>query len=380
MENYLYLKEIFKGIGSLVAATLVISILFIFFFVKFKDSLSFEAKHQLKSIGVSFLFLLLLVILRMIVPWSFSETNNQLYMLLTSGLVVQLFLPVQIYLMQKVHSYLATLKSVLSLNFTVLATNILLLFFALNLDNTIIIALRHLIQTAAIAVIIYHLTAIYRIFKETNTNGTKEHFIFLTDIMIFSLISAVILVMFGSMYIGISVFKAEALKLLLLAVNLALLVKILYYSAAKSEDGELNFSRAKQFDLQDLKKTNNRFEELKERLLTYFETEKPYLDSKLNIKQVSVYLYSNKTYLSRMINENFDSNFSQFVNQHRVEEAKRLFADDTKLSIQQLCDLSGFGSTATFTMAFRIFTGKTPADWCREYKIKSKNGGDKENI
>ena len=81
-----------------------------------------------------------------------------------------------------------------------------------------------------------------------------------------------------------------------------------------------------------------------------------------------------------MINENFDSNFSQFVNQHRVEEAKRLFADDTKLSIQQLCDLSGFGSTATFTMAFRIFTGKTPADWCREYKIKSKNGGDKENL
>lgn len=378
MENYLYLKEIFKGIGSLVAATLVISILFIFFFIKFKDSLEFEAKHQLKSMGVSFLFLLLLVILRMIVPWSFSETNNQLYMLLTSGLVVQLFLPVQIYLMQKVHSYLPTLKSVLLLNFMVLATNMLLLFFALNLESTIITALRHLIQTAVIAVIIYHLTAIYKIFKETNTNGTREHFVFLTDILMFSLISAVILVMFSSMYIGISVFKAEALKLVLLAVNLALLVKTLYYST-KPENLPIKPTMAKQIDLQELSRTTSRFEELKERLITYFETEKPYLDSKLNIKQVSVYLYSNKTYLSRMINESFDSNFSQFVNLHRVEEAKRLFAADTKLSIQQLCDLSGFGSTATFTMAFRIFTGKTPADWCREYKIKSKNGGDKEN-
>jgi AraC-like DNA-binding protein len=112
---------------------------------------------------------------------------------------------------------------------------------------------------------------------------------------------------------------------------------------------------------------------LRGRLVDYFENEKPYLRPDLTIQQVALYLYSNKTYLSRIINECFDNNFNQFVNYHRVEEAKRLFYNDPKLSIQQLCDLSGFGSMATFSIAFRFFVGNSPADWCKEQKIKGLN-------
>ncbi len=44
-----------------------------------------------------------------------------------------------------------------------------------------------------------------------------------------------------------------------------------------------------------------RFSELRKRLFKYLEEEKPYLKSNLTIGEVSMYLYTNKTYLSKVI-------------------------------------------------------------------------------
>ena len=108
--------------------------------------------------------------------------------------------------------------------------------------------------------------------------------------------------------------------------------------------------------------------ELRERLLRYFESEKPYLKSDLTVNEVALYLYSNKTYISRVINDSFNLNFNQFVNRFRIEEAKRLYKENTSLSINKLCTSSGFGSIATFTISFRLFAGLSPAEWCKECK------------
>ncbi len=115
---------------------------------------------------------------------------------------------------------------------------------------------------------------------------------------------------------------------------------------------------------------SRKIEDLKERLLSYFEKEKPYLKADLTIHEVSLYLYSNKTYLSRVINEQFNSNFNQFVNYYRVEEAKRLYKSNTNLSVHQICDMAGFGSMATFCIAFRYYVGNSPAEWCKEQRIR----------
>ena len=110
----------------------------------------------------------------------------------------------------------------------------------------------------------------------------------------------------------------------------------------------------------------------------YFETEKPYLNPRLTITEVALYLYSNKTYLSRLINDHYNNNFSQFVNYYRIQVAKELFLKDNRMTIHQLCDLSGFGSMATFTMAFRLNVGNSPAEWCKEQKIKRQNDNQEE--
>jgi len=108
--------------------------------------------------------------------------------------------------------------------------------------------------------------------------------------------------------------------------------------------------------------------ELRARLLKYFASEKPYLKPNLTVNEVALYLYSNKTYISRVINDSFNLNFNQFVNKFRIEEAKRLYKENTSLSINKLCVSSGFGSIATFTISFRLFAGLSPAEWCKEFK------------
>jgi YesN/AraC family two-component response regulator len=121
-------------------------------------------------------------------------------------------------------------------------------------------------------------------------------------------------------------------------------------------------------------------EELYKRLMDFFEPEKPYLNPKLTINELAVTLYTNKTYLSALINRRFKMNFSQFLNHYRVREAQRVFRHNPSLSLKSLCEMSGFGSMASFNIAFRLFSGYTPAEWCREQKIKMRNKDNQGDV
>lgn len=109
------------------------------------------------------------------------------------------------------------------------------------------------------------------------------------------------------------------------------------------------------------------------RLVQHFEKDKPYLSPDLKIGEVALQIYTNKTYLSRALNRKLAKNFNQFVNCFRIREACRLFLTAPELRAQDLCDRSGFNSTSSFCTAFRINTGYSPAEWCKEVKCKLKN-------
>lgn len=113
------------------------------------------------------------------------------------------------------------------------------------------------------------------------------------------------------------------------------------------------------------------------RLVNYFEACKPYLDKNLKIEDVSRHLCTNKTYLSRALNRKMYKNFNQFVNKYRIVEACRIFIENRELSVNQLCDLSGFKNISSFCAAFNLNTGYTPAEWCKEVKRRLESG---ENV
>ncbi|MDL2276979.1 helix-turn-helix domain-containing protein [Parabacteroides sp. OttesenSCG-928-G07] len=104
---------------------------------------------------------------------------------------------------------------------------------------------------------------------------------------------------------------------------------------------------------------------LKQSLLDYFLGEKPYLNPDLNLDDVSKALGTNKTYLSQLINREFEMNFYTFVNQYRIDYAIQLIEnyDKRTLMTTQLFSDSGFKSRSVFYKLFKETTGYSPTDY-----------------
>jgi AraC-like DNA-binding protein len=117
----------------------------------------------------------------------------------------------------------------------------------------------------------------------------------------------------------------------------------------------------------------NRFPGLKERLLQYMETGRPYLKSDLKISELAESLSVPYHQLSELINDEFLVNFYDFINKYRVEEAKRILIDNTRnFKMLAIAYEVGFNSKATFNRVFKKFTGQTPSDFQEKYSLASQ--------
>ena len=101
------------------------------------------------------------------------------------------------------------------------------------------------------------------------------------------------------------------------------------------------------------------------RLVEYMETEKPYLESRLSLKQLAERLKISTNYLSQIINENLQKNFFDFINEYRVDEVKRSIGEErykhySLLGVAYEC---GFNSKSSFNSIFKKKTGLTPSEF-----------------
>jgi len=105
-----------------------------------------------------------------------------------------------------------------------------------------------------------------------------------------------------------------------------------------------------------------------DQLITYMESEKPFLDTTLNLQSLASMLDMKPHFLSMLINQKGGRNFFDFVNFYRIHEFKEQVLDPanqhyTLLSIAYSC---GFNSKTAFNRAFKNLTGLTPSEYCRE--------------
>jgi AraC-like DNA-binding protein len=110
------------------------------------------------------------------------------------------------------------------------------------------------------------------------------------------------------------------------------------------------------------KKVDN---DLKNRLLEFMDTKKPYLDSELTLSRLAKDLNISRSQLSQLINEGVGDNFYNFVNKYRVEQVKKFMTDSSKknLNMLGLALDAGFKSKSTFNLIFKRFTGLTPTEF-----------------
>lgn len=104
---------------------------------------------------------------------------------------------------------------------------------------------------------------------------------------------------------------------------------------------------------------------LVDQLVAYMETEKPYLLPALTLEKLSQQSRIQMRVLSNIINRQFECNFFEFINNYRVDEAKRLLADVSqkdKSMLDVMMDV-GFNSKATFNTLFKKKVGMTPSEY-----------------
>jgi len=107
------------------------------------------------------------------------------------------------------------------------------------------------------------------------------------------------------------------------------------------------------------------YKDLKARLLTKMEKEKLFLDSSLTIHSLAHRLNSNNKYVSQLINNDLKKNFVLFVNEYRIQEAKKLLLDksNNNLTIESIGYDAGFKSKSAFNAVFKKITNQTPSEF-----------------
>lgn len=108
--------------------------------------------------------------------------------------------------------------------------------------------------------------------------------------------------------------------------------------------------------------------ELAEKIKSHMLENKPYLLPLLNLDQLASQLSMHPRALSVAIKKHFKTNFYEFVNSHRINEAKVILSDPeqkhkTMIEISGDC---GFNSKATYNSFFKKLVGSTPTQYRAE--------------
>lgn len=117
-------------------------------------------------------------------------------------------------------------------------------------------------------------------------------------------------------------------------------------------------------------KPDEAYQDVYSRIVSYFEEEKPYLNGDLTINDVVKVVYTNKLYISRAISHYAGKNFCQFVNWHRVMYSVERYRANPEMTVTDLWQACGFNSVVPYNMAFKLFMGENPGEWCRKEKAR----------
>jgi AraC-like DNA-binding protein len=107
--------------------------------------------------------------------------------------------------------------------------------------------------------------------------------------------------------------------------------------------------------------------EYKERLEQVMQSQEAYLRSDLTLPKLAEAVDCSVNHLSQVINSGFGLSFFDYLNQYRIEYAKKMLSrmDGQSAAILNIAFTVGFNSNSAFYAAFKKRVGQTPAQYRR---------------
>jgi YesN/AraC family two-component response regulator len=100
--------------------------------------------------------------------------------------------------------------------------------------------------------------------------------------------------------------------------------------------------------------------------------QKLYINEDLTIGMLASQLEINTHQLSEILNLRIGKNFYNYINQLRIEEAKRMLTDEPGSNILSISIAVGYNTTSAFYNAFKKYMGISPSSYRKKNSISRK--------
>ncbi|WKN40557.1 AraC family transcriptional regulator [Tunicatimonas pelagia] len=108
------------------------------------------------------------------------------------------------------------------------------------------------------------------------------------------------------------------------------------------------------------------FNDINQKLTQLMEIDNIYRDPDLKLEALATQLAISRHLLSKILNDNLDVNFHQYINNYRIREACRILRENKHYSIEAIAYEVGFHSRSSFFTAFKKLKGTTPSKYRQE--------------
>lgn len=98
-----------------------------------------------------------------------------------------------------------------------------------------------------------------------------------------------------------------------------------------------------------------------------------FLRPQLTLPDVADILHTNKTYVSKVVNDNYKVSFPELINTLRVDYAEQFILNNREVRQEEVARACGFISASSFNNIFKKVTGMPPKQWVTSWDASHRN-------